>query len=90
MNCRSFILNCPLLGITGHLRENEQFQWLMLNIEGKDIEFVKYEGKLQVVGYNGSVTDIEYPRRLGSGRSHSHPGAVYMVKSIAAVKKAVF
>jgi hypothetical protein len=87
-----YFKTAPYSGITGHLRENEQFQWLMLNIEGKDIEFVKYEGKLQVVGYNGLVTDIEYPETLGfKGRESFASGRGYIwSRALPLLKKAVF
>lgn len=87
-----YFKTAPYSGITGHLRENEQFQWLMLNIEGKDIEFVKYEGKLQVVGYNGLVTDIEYPQTLGfKGRESFASGRGYIwSRALPLLKKAVF
>jgi hypothetical protein len=82
----------PYSGITGLLRENEEFQWLMLNIEGKDIEFVKYEGKLHVVGYNGLITDIEYPETLGfKGRESFASGRGYIwSRALPLLKKAVF
>lgn len=85
-------LTGPYSGITGLIRENEEFQWLMLNIEGKDIEFVKYEGRLQVVGYNGLITDIEYPEIFGfKGRESFASGRGYIwSRALPLLKKAVF
>ena len=79
-------------GITGLLRENEEFQWLMLDIEGKDIEFVKYDGKLHVVGYNGLITDIEHPETFGfKGRESFASGRGYIwSRALPLLKKAVF
>ncbi|HEY8500724.1 MAG TPA: O-antigen ligase family protein, partial [Clostridia bacterium] len=86
-----YFLTVPYSGITGSLRENEKFQWLMLDMEGKDIEFVKYEGKLQVVGYNGLVTDIEYPETFGFKGSESFAsGRGYIwSRALPLLKKAV-
>jgi len=82
----------PYSGITGFFRENEEFQWLMLDIEGKDIEFVKYEGKLYVVGYNGLITDVEYPETFGfKGRESFASGRGYIwSRALPLLKKAVF
>jgi len=85
-------LSAPYSGINGLIRENEEFQWLMLDIEGKDIEFVKYKGKLQVVGYNGLVTDIDYPETFGfRGRETFASGRGYIwSRALPLLKKAVF
>lgn len=85
-------LTAPYSGITGLIRENKQFRWLMLDIEGKDIEFVKHGGKIQVVGYNGMITDIEHPETFGfKGRESFASGRGYIwSRALPLLKKAVF
>ena len=51
--------------VIGYEYYENDIAWLMLEIDGKDIEFVFNNGKLQIVGYNGKLTDINEVEAFG-------------------------
>jgi hypothetical protein len=72
--------------------KNEDYTWIMLEVEGKDIEFVYVNDKLKVVGFNGKVTDIEAAESFGFTDKESFAsGRGYIwSRSIPLLKKAIF
>ena len=72
--------------------KNEDYTWIMLEVEGKDIEFVYVNDKLKVVGFNGKVTDIEAAESFGfTGKESFASGRGYIwSRSIPLLKKAIF
>ncbi len=76
------------VGIQGFLQKNKEFEWLMLVMGEKEIELVKTDGKIKVVGYNGLITDIEQVKSYGftgmesfaSGRGYIWSRAIPLLK----------
>ena len=64
----------------------------MLIIDDRDIEFVYNNGKLQVVGYNGKLTDIGEAEAIGFKRKESFAsGRGYIwSRTFPLLKKALF
>lgn len=61
----------PYRGITGHEYCENEVAWLMLKVNDKAIEFVTNKGRLQVVGYNGKLTDILKAENFGFNNRES-------------------
>lgn len=82
----------PYSEIIGYEIKGDGFLWLMLNMEGKDIEFIHVNEKLKVVGYNGKVTDIEKADSFGfTGKESFASGRGYIwSRSIPLLKNALF
>lgn len=82
----------PYSGITGYVVESPEFSWLMLETEGKDIEFVLTNGEMKVVGYNGKVTGISPVESFGfKGKESFASGRGYIwSRAIPLLKKATF
>ncbi|AGC67109.1 O-antigen polymerase [Thermoclostridium stercorarium subsp. stercorarium DSM 8532] len=86
-------LDEPYTDITGYVDETTELSWLMLEIEGKDIEFVLIDGKMKVVGYNGQITDIFPVESFGfkgkesfaSGRGYIWSRAIPLLKKAAVI-----
>ncbi len=82
-------VNEPYSNIMGLTKRREDFEWLILNMEGKDIEFVKTDEYFKIVGYNGLVTDIEPVESFGfeglesfaSGRGYIWSRALPLLKN---------
>jgi len=64
----------------------------MLKIDERDIEFVYKNGKLQIVGYNGKLTDIREVETFGfKGKKSFASGRGYIwSRTIPLLRKALF
>lgn len=78
--------------LTGYMAKEENLDWLMLDMEGKDIEFVHMNGRMKIVGYNGQLTGIEPVKSFGfKGNESFASGRGYIwSRAIPLLEKAVF
>lgn len=82
----------PFRDISGYEYYENDLAWLMLIIDDRDIEFVYNNGKLQVVGYNGKLTDIGEAEAIGfKGKESFASGRGYIwSRTFPLLKKALF
>ncbi len=78
--------------LTGYMAKEDELDWLMLQMEGKDIEFVCMSGRMKIVGYNGQLTGIEPVRSFGfKGNESFASGRGYIwSRAIPLLEKAFF
>jgi len=82
----------PFRDISGYEYHENDLAYLMLKIDDRDIEFVYNKGKLQIVGYNGKLTDIREVEAVGfKGKESFASGRGYIwSRTIPLLKKALF
>lgn len=81
----------PFSDISGYDYYENDLAWLMLKIDDRDIEFVHNSGKLQIVGYNGKLTDIREAEAFGfKGKESFASGRGYIwSRTLPLLKKAL-
>ncbi|NLM10610.1 MAG: O-antigen ligase family protein [Clostridiaceae bacterium] len=78
--------------IQAYVQQKQELKWMLLKIDGKDIEFIYIDDSLKVVGFNGMLTDVNTVEfvRLPFGDSFASGRGYIWSRTIPLLKKAVF